>query len=83
VGGETTTIGRIWCDAGFPLELTPSPGAAGLTFTVLDPSRNPLRLNNGKAQTTARGWHTLQVTSATQGATPFDLAVTWTSTQNL
>jgi len=83
VGGETTTIGRIWCDAGFPLELAPASGAAGLTFSVLDPSRNRMPLNNGKGRTTARGWHTLQVTSAAEGATPFELTVTWTSTQNL
>jgi hypothetical protein len=77
------TIGCIWCDAGFPLELAPEPGAAGLTFGVLGPDGKPLSLHDGRAETNARGWHTLRVSSAAQGATPFQLAVTWTSTQNL
>jgi alpha-amylase len=83
IAGETLTIGCIWCDAGFPIELAPEPGAAGLTFAVLGPDGKPLSLHDGRAETNARGWHTLQVSSAAQSATPFQLAVTWTSTQNL
>jgi alpha-amylase len=83
VGGETVTIGRIWCEAGFPIELAPETGVAGLTFSVLDPGGNSLAAQDGKAHTGARGWHTLQVSRAAHGVTPFKLVVTWTSTQTL
>jgi len=80
-GGKTLVIGRIWCDAGFPIDLTPQTEASHLTFSILNPTGKPLVLHNGKAQTSARGWHTLQVSSAAQGTTPFKLSVTWTATQ--
>ncbi len=83
VRGETVTIGRIWCDAGFSIELAPEGTADGLVFTVLDPDHKPLSLHNGKAKTTTHGWNTLQVSSVATGVTPFKLAVTWTSTQTL
>ena len=83
VGGETVTIGRIWCDAGFAVDLAPEGAPDGLDFKVLDPEQKPLSLDHGKSKTTARGWHTLQVSSRVKGATPFKLAVTWTSTQTL
>ncbi len=77
------TIGRIWCDAGFAVELAPEGAADGLDFKVLNSEHKPLSVNKGKAKTAAHGWHTLQVSSTARGVTPFKLAVTWTSTQNL
>jgi hypothetical protein len=65
------------------VELKPEPGAAGLTFALLDAAGNPLPLKDGKTRTTTRGWHVLKVSSVAQGSTPFTLAVTWTSTQQL
>jgi len=81
--GKTVTIGRVWCDAGFPMELSPESDTTGLLFSVLDSRGHPLALNNGKGHTQVRGWHTLQVSSTTNGSKPFKLAVTYTSTQNL
>ena len=81
-GGKTVAIGRIWCDAGTPIELVPEP-AAGLSFDVLDASGKPLAAHDGKSKSGARGWYTLQVSSVAEGATPFKLAVTWAGTQTL
>jgi len=83
VGGKTVKIGGVWCDAGFPIELSPEPDTTGLTFSVLDNTGSPLVLKTGKGQTHKRGWHTLQVGSTATGSTPFKLAVTYTSTQHL
>lgn len=80
-GGQTLVIGRIWCDAGFPIDLSPHTEAGHLTFGILDPTGKPLALHDGKAQTSARGWHTLQVSSTAHGTTPFRLSVTWTASQ--
>src|SRR5262249_32621105 len=75
--GKTVTIGRVWCDAGFPMELSPESDTTGLLFSVLDSRGHPLALNNGKGHTQVRGWHTLQVSSTTNGSKPFKLAVTY------
>jgi alpha-amylase len=83
IGGTTVEIGKIWCDAGFPVILKPESEASRLTFAVLNPDGSPVPLNQGHANTTQRGWHTLQVTSAATGNTPYKLAVTYTSTTHL
>jgi alpha-amylase len=83
VGGETVIIGRIWCDAGFPIELKPHSDSDTLTFGVLDNAGDPLELENGKGRTHKRGWHTLQVTSLGAGVAPYQLAVTYAGTQHL
>ncbi len=80
---QTQTIGRIWCDAGFSVTLTPQSNATGLTFGILGVDASPLALINGHAHTVHRGWHTLQVTSMLPGPAPFKLGVTYTSTQHL
>lgn len=79
--GQTGTVGRIWCDAGFPLEIHDEAGAHGLDFSVSDPAGTALEVRHGKAQTVRRGWHTLKVTSSAIAATPFKLLATYTSTQ--
>jgi alpha-amylase len=83
IGGQSLVIGRIWCDAGFPLELTPQTGATHLTFSVKDAAGTQLPLHNGRGQTNVRGWHSLHVSCEAPGTTPFKLAVTWTATQTL
>ena len=83
IGGTTGTVGRIWCDAGFPIQLIPETDTTGLTFTVLDFDGNPLVLTQGKTHSQKRGWHTLQVTSTRTDARPFKIAVRFTSTQFL
>jgi len=83
VGGEAVTVGRIWCDAHVPVELRPEAGEPHLTSTLLDFGGNSLQLRDGVGRTERRGWHTVQVSSSEVGATPFKLAVTYTSTQVL
>jgi alpha-amylase len=83
VGGQNVRVSRIWCDAGLPLEVDAISDATSLTFTALDPQGNVLTLQNGKARTNKRGWHTLMVKSIGAGTKPFKLAVTYTSTQLL
>lgn len=83
IGGQTVRIGRIWCDAGFPLALSAESDATNLTFKVLDPQGNELTLNKGQGHTQKRGWHTLTVTSGASAIKPFTLTVTYTSTQKL
>jgi alpha-amylase len=83
IAGEDTRIGRIWCDAGFPVELKPESAAPHLAFSLQDSAGNPVELQGGKGYTHTRGWHTLIVTSSATGSTPFRLAVTYTSTQHL
>jgi alpha-amylase len=83
VGGKTVRIGAIWCDAGVPIDLQPESDASKLQFEVLDFAGRKIELNQGRAQTQKRGWHTLHVTATVAGTTPFKLAVTYTSTQDL
>src|SRR5262249_19555694 len=83
IGGTTVTAGRIWCDAGFPIQLIPETDTTGLTFTVLDFGGNPLVLTQGKTHSQKRGWHTLQVTSTKRNAKPCKVAVHFTSNQFL
>jgi alpha-amylase len=80
---QTVRIGRIWCDAGFPVTLEPESDASGLTFALTDPAGKSLPVEKGKAHTHQRGWHTLSVHASSGNAQPFKLAVTWTSTQHL
>ena len=81
IGGQDTTISRIWCDAGFPVELRPETAASHLVFSLIDPAGVPIALQSGKGRTQKRGLHTLRVTSSVAGSTPFKIAVTYTSTQ--
>ena len=83
VGGQTVRIGRIWCDAGFPIEIQPQSADAQLTFTLNDPAGALVPIDNGKGSTHTRGWHTLSVASSASGATPFQIAVTYMGTQLL
>jgi hypothetical protein len=83
IGGQNTPIGRIWCDAGFPVALQPETAAAHLVFSLLDPAGNQVEMQNGKGRTRSRGWHTLTVTSSATGPTSFRLAVTYTGSQFL
>jgi alpha-amylase len=82
-GGHTVRIGRIWCDAGFPLQLRPEGHTPELAFHVHDPAGNAVPLEAGNGRTHNRGWHTLHVISEGTGTRPFKLAVTYTSTQLL
>jgi len=43
VGGESSVVGRIWCDSGVPVELRPEVGGPNLTFTFARPRRKPTR----------------------------------------
>jgi alpha-amylase len=83
VGGQTLRIGRIWCDAGFPISVVPQSNATNLNFKMLDPQNSALTLDKGEGRTQKRGWHTLTVTSNAAGATPFKVRVTYNSTQLL
>ncbi len=83
IGGQTVRIGRVWCDAGFPIHLKPEVASAALSFNVFDSSGKAIHLDAGQGRTQARGWHTLQVSSTGNGPQPFTLAVTYTSTQRL
>ncbi|MGH9667357.1 MAG: alpha-amylase domain-containing protein, partial [Bryobacteraceae bacterium] len=82
-GGQTAIVGRIWCDAGFPIELKAEPASSAVAFGASDSAGDPLELKDGKGRTEKRGWHTLHASSTAEGATPFKLAVTYTSTQHL
>ena len=77
-GGHSTRIGRIWCDAGFPVAVQSETAAAHLVFSLLDPAGNQVELHDGKGRTRSRGWHTLTVTSSATGPTSFRVAVTYT-----
>lgn len=81
VAGKTVTIGRIWCDAGFPIDMHEESHAQGLTFSVYNPAGHALPVDHGRAHTHARGWHTLKVASKATAAVPYRLLVTYTSTQ--
>jgi alpha-amylase len=83
VGGESVMVGRIWCEAGVPVELRMESGGPHLAFSLHDFGGNAIALPNGKGRTQKRGWHTVQVSSSAVGAAPFKLAVTYTSTQTL
>jgi alpha-amylase len=81
VAGQTLRVGRIWCDAGFPISIVPESNAANLAFKIHDPQNNALPLDKGQGRTQKRGWHTLNVTSTGAGVTPFKISVTYTSSQ--
>jgi len=83
IGGQTVTVGRIWCEAGVSIHLRPESDANGLTFSVVDFGGQVLGLTDGRAQTHRRGWHTVHVTSTRAEPAPYTLAVTYTSTQSL
>ena len=83
IGGETTTVGRVWCDAGARIALRPEPQPAHLTFSITDPSRDEVALHEGAGHAARRGWHTVRVASTGSADTPFTLAVTYTAPQFL
>jgi len=82
LAGEETIIGRIWCDRGFPVSLQPKPASPHLVFSLTDPAGHAVALQGGKGQIEKRGWHTVRVNSSATAPTPFQLAVTYTSTQS-
>src|SRR5215472_3723546 len=82
-GGQTLRISRIWCDAGFPITLALESDATNLTFKILDPQAKELPLAQGQARTQIRGWHTLTVDSTAAETKPFEIRLTYTSTQQL
>ncbi len=79
--GRRVRAGRIWCDQNTPVQLD-SP-TNDLVAIVLDASGAPLKSTKGRAQTEAAGWYTLAVTSTRQLPAPWELTVTYTSTQGL
>jgi alpha-amylase len=80
-GGRIVRAGRIWCQANTPIQLD-SPNAY-IAVKVLDDARSQLPLTKGRAQTRGSGWYTLEVTSPLPTPAPFELTVTYTSTQGL
>jgi alpha-amylase len=83
VGGRTTTIGRIWCDAGTDVRLTPDQTTARLSFGLTDPHGTAVTLAAGRGRTHARGWHTVSVDAPGASDIPFRVAVTYTAPQTL
>jgi alpha-amylase len=83
IAGETTTVGRVWCDAGARIALRPEPQPPHLTFSITDPSRDEVALQSGAGHAARRGWHTVRVASSGSADTPFTLAVTYTAPQFL
>lgn len=81
VSTRPVNVGRLWCEADSAIELhSPTPQ---IKTSALDPSGSPRPLTKGKGRTEAAGWYTLQVQSTSRGPTPFELTVTYTSTQGL
>lgn len=81
VGGKSVLIGRVWCDAGFPVELHKVEGAAELSFSVQSPSGRAVSLDGGRGHAKERGWYILHVASSGSGARPYKLAVSYMGTQ--
>ncbi len=78
---QSVRAGQIWCEAGSVIQLeSPTPH---ISVTVLDPSGASVKLINGRGVTSAAGWYTLQVLSTLQAPAPWELTVTYTSTQGL
>jgi alpha-amylase len=80
--GEEMLITRVWCDAGVPVSLEPVQNYPNLSFSLVDLGGTPVSLQAGKGKTLKRGWHLVRVTSSATSPTPFQLAVTYTSTQS-
>ena len=83
VGGETVRVGRVWCDADFPIDVRPEAAPPHLSFSVTDPSGGDVTLHGGAGRTARRGWHTVHVTASGAEQTRFRVAVTYTATQFL
>lgn len=80
IAGESTIVGRIWCDSGTTVRLAPEPSTPGISFQLVDASGETL-----KAPIIVRhkGWHTIHVISTLQEETPFKLSVTYTAPRSL
>jgi hypothetical protein len=81
--GEITQVGRVWCDAGFPIEVHAETAASHLGFSVSDPGGDPVPLHHGVGHTNTRGWHAIVVASTAATDTPFRVAVTYMAPQFL
>jgi alpha-amylase len=81
--GEDIFVGRVWCDAGFPIELSKLDAPAQLSFRLISPSDKVLPLNHDRGQVSERGWHTLRVTSTVPGKHPYSVALNYMGTQEL
>jgi alpha-amylase len=76
IGPATNTlkpIGRIWCEENTSIRVSVDKH---VTFKVQDPAGIDIEFANGKGQSNRRGWHTINVKSAT-APQAFSLKVTY------
>jgi hypothetical protein len=73
--------GRIWCEADSVVVIqSPTPS---IIASLIEPGGSPLHLNRGTSRTKAAGWYSLQVDSLSRRPVPFEVTVTYNSTQGL